>query len=123
MNDDRDPLLEKLFAQNHPEQNHLEIDAQKFTANVMARTRLLRVRQIAPWIAAALLIAVGVSLLVPLQEFTLLISRVLSITLIDLGESWAAWLFTPINNAASVIIIGVKAIRMARKKIMRISYA
>ena len=118
MSDDRDPLLEKLFAQNHP-----EVDAQKFTATVMARTRLLRVQQMAPWVAGALLITVGALLLVPLQDFALLLSRVLSITLIDLGESWAAWLITPINNVASAIIIGVKAIRMGRKKIMRISYA
>jgi len=118
MSEDREPLLQELFAEIHP-----ELDAQKFTAKVMARTRLLRVRQMAPWLAAALLIAVGASLLVPLQDFALLLSRVLSITLIDLGESWAAWLFTPINNVASLVIIGVKAIRMGRKKIMRTSYA
>ena len=118
MSDDRDPLLQELFAQFQP-----EVDAQQFTAKVMARTRFLKVQWMAPWIAGALLIAVGASVLVPLEEFTLLISRVLSISLIDLGESWAAWLFTPINNVASLIIIGVKAIRMGHKKITRISYA
>ena len=118
MSEDQDPLLQQLFAEIRP-----EVDGRQFTAGVMARTRFLRIRQIAPWVAGVLLIAAGASLLVPLQEFTLLISQALSITLIDLGESWAAWVFSPINNVASLIVIGVKAIRMGHKKITRISYA
>ncbi len=35
----------------------------------------------------------------------------------DLSESWLAWLISPINNIASLIVLGVKALRIGMKKL------
>lgn len=118
MTDDRDPFLQTLFA----EAQH-DLDAEAFTSQVMAQTRSRRYRTLAGLACAALILAaVAWYLAIPL-EFAQLITQLLAITLVDLGDSWLAWLFSPVNNIAGLLIISVKAIRVARKKIMRASYA
>lgn len=59
----------------------------------------------------------------PPQELTVLIAQSLSTTLVDLGESWFATVLSPINSVATVLVVGVKAIRMALKRIRSASYA
>ena len=119
MTDDRDPLLQSLFA----EAQH-DLDGEAFTAKVMARTRILRYRGAAGWICLALvLLACSWLLAIPLQGFAPLIARGLDTTLIDLGDSWLAWLFSPVNSVAALLVFSVKAIRIGRKKIMGASYA
>ena len=119
MTDDRDPLLLTLFAEAQR-----DLDGEEFTAHVMARTRSKRYQVIAGWFSVALVLAGCVWLLaLPIQEFAQLIVQALAITLIDLGDSWLAWLFSPVNNIASLLVLSVKAIRMARKKIIGASYA
>ena len=75
-------------------------------------------------------IGVGVLLLVstllfalPFQELAALIAQGLTISLVDLGDSWIAWVFAPINNIASLLLLSVKAIRVFRKKIINASHA
>lgn len=118
MTDDRDPLLQSLFTEAQP-----ELDGEAFTAAVMARTRFLRYRLIAPWLAGAMVVAVCVLFFVPLQAFALLLAQGLAITIVDLGDSWVAWVLSPINSVASVIVLGVKAVRMGMKRVKRLSYA
>ena len=118
MTDDRDPFLQTLFA----EAQH-DLDGEVFTAQVMAQMRFLRYRSVAPWIFVALMLAAGAWFFAIPLEVAQLIAQVLTITLIDLGDSWLAWLFSPINNIAALLIISVKAIRIGRKKIIGASYA
>ncbi len=119
MTEDRDPLLQTLFADAQR-----DLDGEAFTAHVMAGTRNQRYQVIAGLFSVALVLAACVWLLaLPLQEFAQLIVQGLAITLIDLGDSWLAWLFSPINNIAALLIISVKAIRIGRKKIIGASYA
>ncbi|MCZ6501053.1 MAG: hypothetical protein O6945_00900 [Gammaproteobacteria bacterium] len=119
MTDDRDPLLQTLFAEAQR-----ELDGEAFTAHVMARTRSQRYQVIAGWFGVALVLAACTWLLaLPIQEFAQLIVQGLAITLIDLGDSWLAWLFSPVNNIAGLLVLSVKAIRIIRKKIIGASYA
>ncbi len=118
MTDERDPLLQTLFA----EAQH-DLDGEIFTAHVMAQTRFLRYRVVAACICVALILATGVWFLAIPFELAQLMAQVLATTLIDLGDSWLAWLFSPVNNIAALLVLSVKAIRIGRKKIIRASYA
>ncbi|MFP6826809.1 MAG: hypothetical protein VB977_11985 [Pseudohongiellaceae bacterium] len=55
-----------------------------------------------------------------LLEIAQLITTALSITLVDLGQGW---IFSPINNIASVLVLAWKAMRIIRNKILNASYA
>jgi len=118
MTDDRDPLLEALFA----EAQH-DLDGEPFTARVMAQTRFVRYRVFAPWIGVALILAGGAWFLAIPLEVAQLIAQALATTLIDLGGGWLAWLLSPVNNIAALLVLGVKTIRIGWKKIIGASYA
>lgn len=118
MTDDRDPLLQTLFA----EAQH-DLDGEAFTALVMTQTRNLQYRLIAGLICVALMLATCAWLLAIPQEFGQLIAQLLSRSLIDLGDSWIAWLFLPVNNIGSLLIVSVNAIRVFRKKFIGASYS
>ncbi len=118
MADDRDPLLQTLFA----EAQH-DLDGEAFTAQVMAQTRNLRYRLAAGLSCLALVLAACAWFFAIPLEVAQLITQVLTISLIDLGDSWLAWAFSPINNIASLLVLSVKAIRMGKKKITSATYA
>ena len=119
MTEEPNSLLETVFA----EAQH-DLDGEAFTARVMARTRTLRYRAAAGWMGVVLALLVGGWLFaLPLQEFTVLIAQGLTIPLIELGETWIAWVLSPINNIGSLIVLSVKAFRVGRKKIISASYA
>lgn len=119
MADERDPLLETLFA----EARH-ELDGMAFRAQMMARTRGRKYWIIAAWISVTFaLAALAWFLAVPIQEFAQLIAQGLTISLFDLGEGWLSWFLLPVNNIASLLVLSIKAIRIAHKKIRNASYA
>jgi hypothetical protein len=113
MTDERDPLLQSLFA----DAQH-DLDEEAFTAAVMARTRFVRYRRVAPWIGFVLMLAAGAWYLTVPLEVAQLIAQALTTTLINLGDGWLAWIFSPINNIAALLVLIVKAIRIARKKVI-----
>jgi hypothetical protein len=114
MADDRDPRLQTLFADATP-----EFEADAFTARVMEKTRFLKYRLPASVIGIALVLAICALLLAPpLQEFAILVALGLTTALIDLGDGWIAWLFSPINTVGSLLIISAKAIRVFSKKVL-----
>ncbi len=118
MTDDRDPILQSLFddAQHN-------LDGEAFTAQVMAQTHKLKYSVIAGGLVVAIALAASAWLLaLPLQELAQLIAQILTTSLVDLGESSAAWVLAPVNNVASLLISSVKAIRVIRKKIIGASY-
>lgn len=118
MTDDRDPILQSLFAEAQ-----LDLEGKEFTALVMAQSNRLRNRGIGIAACIALLLATGAWFLAIPLEIAELITQVLTITLIELGDSWVAWMFSPINNLASLLILGAKAMHMVHKKVVGASYA
>jgi bacteriorhodopsin len=116
--DERDPVLQSLFADTRH-----EFPADEFVARVMARSRFIRYRTLVPWVILALALAAGAWFLAIPIEVAQLFAEALTTTLIDLGDSWLAWLFSPINNIAALFVLAVKAIRMGRRKIVGAAYA
>ena len=112
MNNDRDALLQTLFAEANK-----ELDGENFTGRVMAQTRSWRNRLIAGSASLLLLLLITTWVLnIPLFGFAQQVSLVFTISLFDLGEGWMAWAFAPVNNIWSLLIVGVKAMRVIRKK-------
>ena len=120
MTDHRDQLLQSVFAEARQ-----ELDGEALTAWVMAKTRNMSYMLMAGGIAAALVLLASAWLIfaIPLLEFAVLISQGLTMPLVDLGEGWLALVFLPVNNIASLLVITVKVVLMARKKIIGASGA
>lgn len=116
--DERDPLLQTLFADAQQ-----ELTEETFTAKVMSRSRFSRYRVLIPWVGIALLLAAGAWFLGIPVEVAQFVAQVLNTTLFELGEGWLAWTLAPVNNVAALVVIVVKAIRIGRRKIIGGSYA
>lgn len=119
MSEQKDTHLQALFA----DANESLMD-DDFTRQVM---RLTYKRKLQWYLAGATVIAltllVASQFLQPLQTVVLLITDVLSIELIDLGDNAAAWILTPVNNLATVLVVLAKGLRMSWKKVQRASFA
>ena len=118
MTDALDPRLKSLFAEE-PQ----VLDDGAFTDGVIARAKQKRYRVLAG--LAAVIVAMVASALffaLPIQGLAQFIAETLTISLVDLGVGWAAFVLAPINNIASVMILGTKAALMWRKKIINASY-
>jgi len=119
MSEQRDPRLQALFAEAN--ESYADND---FTKQVMLLTRKRKIQwYFAIVIAAAVALVVASQFLQPLQTVALLLTDVLSIELIDLGDSPAAWFLTPINNLATVIVILAKGLRTSWRKVQQVSFA
>jgi hypothetical protein len=118
MTDDRDPLLQTLFAEAQQ-----DLDGEIFIDRVMAQTRTMRYKAIAGFICVTLILATCAWLLAIPQELAELFAQVLTRSLIDLGDSWLAWMLAPVNNIGSLLVLSAKVLRMAWKKVVYTSYA
>ena len=119
MTDERDPILQELF-----DGVERELDAEDFTSQVMATSRVARYRAVAGWLSAAVvLLTCAVLFVIPVQELVTLLAQCLTSGLVDLGDSWWAMVFSPINSVASVLVLTVKLARMAMSRIRSASYA
>jgi hypothetical protein len=112
MTDDRDPHLQNLFAEAEE-----ELEAEVFTSRVLVQARTFRYRIVAGWSLGALTLAIIAWLLDVPQELPQLVAQSLTATLVDLGDSWLSWLFSPINNIASLILLSVRALHVGMKKL------
>lgn len=118
MTDDRDPRLQALFADAQG-----ELDGEEFVTGVMAKTRKPKQLLIVVLSGLALLLVAGTWLFsLPAFEISQVIATALTTTLIDLGEGWAAWILSPVNNIASLVVLSLKGIRMIQKKVRGVSY-
>ena len=73
--------------------------------------------------AVTVLVVVCAILLAPsLLTFALLTAQALTTNLVDLGDGWLGLALSPINNIASLIILGTKLSFMGWKVISRTSY-
>jgi len=118
MTDDRNQDLQDLFS----ETGHELID-DVFTSQVLSQTnrRRNRVFAVVAGVAVVLMAIVWI-FSAPLQEFAMLVGQGLATPLVELGDNRLAWVFTPVNNIASLLVLLVKIIRMAWKKLGRASF-
>ena len=119
MTEVRDPILQSLFADTQE-----NLDGEAFTNDVMVRTQQLRYLVMTKWVGLILLLILATTLLpFPMIDFALFVTQGLSTELINFGDTIATWLLAPINNVASVLILCLKGIRMAWRKVRYASYA
>lgn len=117
--DNQDQLLKSVFAEARQ-----ELDGEALTSRVMAKTRRVLYMLSAGVLSIAIVLVGGAWLLfgMPLLEFAVLVSQFLTMTLIDLGEGWLALVFTPLNNIASLLVVSAKAMHLAWKKLLSLSF-
>ena len=120
MTDGRDQLLQTAFAEARQ-----DLDGEAITARVIARTRNLLYVLVAGGISVALALLAGVWLVfgIPLLEFAVLTSRVLTTALFDLGEGWLALAFMPVKNIAGLLVLTARALHLGWKKLVRGSWS
>jgi len=112
MNAQLDPQLKCLF-----DRARQDLDGEALTERVVATTRKRTRRLLAVAIVAALAVLTSAWLILamPLLEFGVLLSRVLTTSLIDLGDGWLALLLLPINSLAGVLALCTKGALLVRK--------
>ncbi len=114
MNEERDPLLESLFAEPVEEPA-----SDQFVSTVMAqvehRQRTLLLGRIA--IIAAILL-LEFALASPLQSSVSLISDLLSVTLIDTSNAWLGFFLTPVNSVAGIVGLMLLGIHLLYRRFM-----
>ncbi|MBT8039801.1 MAG: hypothetical protein HKO85_07685 [Xanthomonadales bacterium] len=110
----REPDLHSLF-----DQANRELQGESITARVVARTRTrVMTRAGLALVVMLLFLLVAWQLLaLPLLEFAVLVSQLLTNPLVDLGEGWVALAFLPVNNFASLLVLSTKGVLIAWKKL------
>lgn len=95
------------------------LEGKAITSQVMARTRnrLMLIAGGGAALAVVVLLIGWLLLAVPLLEFAILVSQVLTNPLFDLGQGWLGLAFLPVNNLASLLILAGKAAMVAWKKL------
>ena len=117
MTEQRDPLLQALFA----ESQGIATD-DKFTESVMMKTYALRQKLIATGIIVSLLLILYTVLFgAPLQDFAILNAQFLSTNIINIGESWVALLVSPLNSLAGLLTLLFIGFLILQKKLRLIS--
>lgn len=118
--DSQDQLLQSVFAEARQ-----DLKDEALTSKIMAKTRhvLYLLAASVLTIATVILIVIWLIFGMPLLEFAVLISQFLTMSLIDLGEGWLALALMPVNNIASLFVIGAKAVHLAWKKILSASFS
>lgn len=119
MTDDRDPMLETLFAEAES-----ELDGELFTAQAIAQPLKFKHRLLAVGVCVALVFGLCAWLLAaPVQEFVVLLTQFLGTSLFDLGESSLTGVLSPVNNLASGLVLTAKLLRVGWKRITGATYA
>lgn len=109
MIDDRDPMLQSLFADA---QEDLADDG--FTARLMSRVdRLARLAQLRRIGIGLLLIICAWFAATPLQMAAWALIRGLSYPLIPLDSGWIAILIAPVNTPAGLLVLVLLSLRTA----------
>ena len=115
MNNERDPLLESLFARAER-----ELVEDKFTAQVMARVATRRRNVlIGRFAIVALLVALELLLSGPLQNTAGVITQVLSTSLVELESETVALVVAPINSIAGLIGMLLLGVQFLYRRMVR----
>jgi hypothetical protein len=115
MSNEHDPRLQALFAQAAE-----SLDEEDIASHVVAAARR---RRCLTWVAgfAALLLALLATrllLAIPLLEFAVLISTLLTTSLVDLGEGWLALALLPVNSFAGLFALLLRAALLIRRRMV-----
>lgn len=108
-----DPKLQALFTESDVvDEAGTETTASEFASQVMQRikqqeqkTNVLRL------VGITLLVLIGSLFAVPV-ELANVISYGFTAPIFSIGESWLAWLLTPINNCGALVIVLLKLLRV-----------
>ena len=118
MKQDLDQNLQSLF-----KDANRELDGEQFTREVLVGTRRFRNRLLLAGGGVLLAMFAAVWLFSePVQAFSLLVTRVLAVELVALGDGWLGWVLSPVNNVAGLVVLSVKLLRVAWKRIIRASF-
>lgn len=98
-----DPVLQALF-----DNARSDVPENGFTVQVMAEVGKSRRKTIAIWIGMCLLVLIALWWLAePVLSLVNLITRLLPLSLFDLGEGWIAVFLAPLNSVAAVVAVGL----------------
>lgn len=116
MNAQLDPRLKSLF-----DEAKQDLDGEALTERVVATTRKRTHLLLAVAIAAALavLAAAWLTLAMPLLDFAVLLSRLLTASIVDLGEGWLALLLLPLNSVAGLLALCTRGVLLLRKRLLK----
>ncbi len=115
MSDERDPLLESLFAQASDELNDID-----FVETVMAQVAKRRRNVLLGRIGLVLLVVAFEFLLsAPLQNTVGIATQALSTSLLDVGNEWLAGIVAPLNSVAGLIGMLLLGLHSIHRKLVR----
>lgn len=115
MSDERDPLLESLFAQASDELNDIDF-VEKVMAQVAKRRRNVLLGRIG---LVLLVVAFEFLLSAPLQNSVGLMAQALSTSLLDVGNEWLAVIVAPLNSVAGLIGMLLLGLHTIHRRIIR----
>jgi hypothetical protein len=115
MGDERDPLLESLFAQAKFELNENDF-GERVMASVEKRRRNVLIGRIG---LIALLVAFDFLLSAPLQNSVGAVAEALSTSLLDISNEWLAVIVAPLNSIAGVIGMLLLGLHTLYRRIVR----
>ncbi len=115
MNDERDPLLESLFAQSVREPANGNFQT-KVMASVEKRRRTVLFGRIA---IVALLIALELLLSSPMQNSVGMMTEALSTSLVEVTNEWLAAAVAPLNSVAGLVGMLLLGVHTLYRKMVR----
>jgi hypothetical protein len=114
MKDERDPVIESLFTQAER-----QLEDSDFADRIMARVNRRRRRIIG--IRVAIVLALVILELVtsePIQNYVGNATQLLSMQLLDLGDSWYFALFSPLNSVLGIVGLILIAMQFLYRRIV-----
>lgn len=115
MTDERDPLLESLFAQAR-----VEVQANDFDEKVMAKVERRRRNVLIGRVAlVALLVVFEFLLSAPLQNSVGMAVETLSASLIEISNEWLAVFVAPLNSIAGILGMLLLGLHALYRRIVR----
>ena len=115
MNDERDPLLESLFAKAGR-----ELIDEQFTARVMAGIdRRRRNVLIGRFAVVGLLVALELLLNAPIQNSVGTLADTMGAGLIQLDNEWVAYAVGPLNSIAGVVGVTLLGLHFLFRRVLR----
>ena len=115
MSSEHDPRLQALFARAEE-----PLEGRDLTTRVLSAARRRRLLALTGGAAAVLLalLASWLLLAIPLLEFAVLISSLLTTSLVDLGEGWLALILLPVNSFAGLLALLLRAAQLVRRRMV-----
>lgn len=113
--EERDPALASLFAETR-----LNLAGDAFSRRVMSQIDKQKHRKVVVSIIVGLVCIPGVWLLTTtLQDAVQLLTQGLTLSLIDIENTWLALFLSPVNSAGALLAFGLIGLRSAYRKIIR----